>query len=251
MTPAFAHITKTLHAGAAVLAATLLVLSMPLAAAPSEGTSGQTVTARSLHRPDGSLRPGSAATSSRTPTLHAGPAWKDLSATQQQALQPLAAHWDTLNEPRKQKWLAISNSFQSLPADEQAKMHRRMSQWVTLSQLERAQARQNFQDIKTLTTEQKTTHWEAYKALSTEEKRKLAAQAGPSPNGLALIKPTTLPKLAKVPAPRSTGTGARMAEAVSPIRTNTLLPKPEAPRVEQQRPPAENEPTDAQAQLAQ
>lgn len=222
---------------ALLLPALLFSMSLSVAAAPSEGTSGQTVTVRSLHRADGSLRAAPAALQ----PVHSKPAWKDLTPAQQQALQPLAQHWGWLSEERKLKWLAISRNFQSLSPEEQAKAHRRMSKWVTLTQQQRAQARQNFKEIKNLTPEQKASQWEAYQALSAEEKRKLASQAGVKPAGLTMVKPATTPKLSQVP--RRAPSSSRLAEVVSPLHAAPLRPEPV--RSEPERSPYEDEPAES------
>lgn len=222
----------------AVLPALLLALCLPVAAAPSEGTAGQTVTGRSLQRPDNTMRQGHAG-----PT-QARPAWKDLTAAQKQALRPLAPHWDRLGEERKLKWLVISKSYPTLSPDEQAKLHRRMSKWVTLSQHQRTQARQNFKEIKTLTPEQKAVQWEAYQALSPDERRKLADQARARPAGVATVKPATKPRLIQARARKGATAGSRMAEAMPPIQQHTLLPRPESEPVEAERSPYEDEPAE-------
>jgi hypothetical protein len=223
---------------ASLLCAALCVLCLPLAAAPAEGTAGQTVTGRSLHRHDAPVRNAVAA-----PGSPSKPAWKDLTPAQQQALQPLASHWDRLGEVRKRKWLVISKNFQTLPAEEQAKIHRRMSKWATLTQQERIEARQNFKEIKVLTPEQKAVQWEAYQALSADEKRKLAAQARRTA-GVATVKPSAAARLIPVASRKKHASGARMAEAVRPIQQNTLLPRVEPVRTEPQRSPYEDEPAE-------
>lgn len=229
---------------AAVLALTLAALGLPAQAAPSEGTAGQTVTARSFYRHDATVRPTDTIVAAAP--SHSKPAWKDLTPAQQQALQPLAPHWDRLSEERKLKWLVISKNYARLPPEEQARVHRRMSKWVTLSQQERTQARQNFKEIKSLTPEQKAAQWEAYQALSPEEKRSLAARAQAKPAGVATVKPTSASKLTPVPARRTKASASRMAEATSPIQRNTLLPRQEPVRTETERSPYEDEPAEAQ-----
>ena len=243
MTPAARPQTRLFRPAATLVAALLIALCPPLSAAPSEGTAGQTVTGRALHRPDSTLHRTGPSTIAAA-KAHARPAWKDLTPAQQEALQPLAPQWDWLSKERKLKWLVISKNYQALPPDEQAKMHRRMSKWVTLSQQQRTQARQNFKRIKALTPEQKTAQWEAYQALSAEEKRKFAAQARIRPAGAALVKPTSMSKLRLVP--RRKAAGARMAEAVSPIQEYTLLPRPQPVKSEPERSPYEDEPAEAQ-----
>lgn len=205
------------------------VLIQPALAAPAEGTAGQTVTNRSLHRPDGHQRPTGTLIAAATDSK---PAWKELSPVQRQALQPLESHWDRLTEERKRKWLVISKNYPTLSPTEQLKMHRRMSEWITLSQQQRMQARQNYTEIKKLTPEQKATEWEAYQALSPEEKRKLATQApARKPAGLAAGKPGASPKLTAVPrraTPHGGTNAARMAEKTGAhLQPHTLLPRQE------------------------
>lgn len=235
--------TRPCRATATFVAALLSALCLPLLAAPSEGTAGQTVTARSVHSP-GHMARQSAPPLAVATKPYAKPAWKDLTPAQQQALQPLAPHWTWLSADRKRKWLVISKNFQTLPAEEQAKMHRRMSKWVTLSQQQRTQARQNFKEIKALTPEQKAAEWQAYQALSMEERRKLAAQARRKPAGVATVKPASMTRLTRVPPRKATVSPARMASARAPIQQNTLLPRLEPAKTEPERSPYEDEPAE-------
>lgn len=133
------------------------------------------------------------------------PTWSELTPTQQQTLKPLAPSWSTLTEAHKRKWLAISKNYPSLPPEGQATMHSRMNEWVALSPEQRVEARLNFAKTKELskqlTAEEKKAKWEAYQALSVEEKQKLAAKAPPRPTGAApAVKPVAPQKLATLPA---------------------------------------------------
>lgn len=132
------------------------------------------------------------------------PAWTELTPLQQQALAPLASNWNTISVPQKRKWLEISKNYASLPPEGQATLNSRMNEWVALSPQERAQARLNFGKTnelsRQLTPEEKNAQWQAYQALSPEEKQKLAAKASPGPNGAATaVKPVAPQKLATVP----------------------------------------------------
>lgn len=134
-----------------------------------------------------------------------GPSWGELSPEQQQALLPLMSDWGGLSEPQKHKWLAISKNYRALTPTEKAKLSSRMSEWVALSPQQRAQARLNFGKTKELsrqlTPEEKKAQWDAYQALSPEEKQKLVAKANPKPSGAATaIKPVPPQKLATLPA---------------------------------------------------
>ncbi len=218
----------------------LLALCLPVQAAPSEGTAGQTVTGRSIDN-----RARSTDTIVAAAPIQVKPYWKDLSPAQRQALQPLAPHWDRLNEQHKLKWLALSKNYPSLGSEEQAKLHLRMSKWATLSQQQRTQARQNFNEINKLSPEQKTSQWEAYQALSAEEKRKLAKQARPQAAGVTTLRPSTTPKLSQVPR-RASATRPNMAEVTLPVQQHTLLPRSETAPDTTERSPYEDEPADAQ-----
>lgn len=151
------------------------------------------------------LRPASMAMAvSGLPSTASGPSWAELTPEQQQTLMPLASSWNSINEPQKRKWLGISKNYHALTPEEKTKLNSRMSEWVTLSPQQRAQARLNFGKTKELskqlTPEEKKAKWEAYQALSSEEKQKLAAKASPKSSGAApAVKPVAPQKLAVLP----------------------------------------------------
>jgi hypothetical protein len=159
--------------------------------------------------------------------IYSKPAWQDLTPSQQLSLKPLAANWNNLGEAQKRKWIAIAASYPSLAASEQAKLHSRMTEWVSLSQQQRDQARLNFARTKQISPTQKAATWQAYQALSPEEKKKLAVSAIPKPSGAAAAaKPVPAQKLASVPVTRQTPKqGAKLAAADHDINRNTLLPR--------------------------
>lgn len=157
------------------------------------------------------------------------PAWHELTPAQQQSLKPLTTHWSSLGEAEKRKWLAISKNYPSLPATEQAKLHSRMTEWASLSPRQRTQARLNFAESKKLSPTEKAATWQAYQALSPEEKQKLAAKAASKPAGVATaVKPVPPHKLAVVPVTRQTSRQAapKLAAATPAVDHNTLLPHP-------------------------
>lgn len=150
-----------------------------------------------------------------------GPGWTELSALERDILNPLAPSWNALRPGHKSKWRQMAKSYPSLPMEEQIKMQGRMKEWVALSPQQRAQARLNFAKTnelsKELTPEEKKAKWQAYQALSEEEKRKLAAKAPPKPVGAAAAaKPVAPQKLATVPSLADKPKGqpaAKMADA--------------------------------------
>jgi hypothetical protein len=158
--------------------------------------------------------------------------WRELSPGQQQALAPLAGHWDTLNVAQKRKWIALSANFPKMSGEEQAKLHSRMTEWVQLSPQQRSIARLNYGAAKKISPDDRKAKWEAYQALSPEEKKKLAAKAAKPPATAAALKPVPPEKLAVVPKPahpRASSKTPRIAAAPNQVDHNTLLPQPQPP----------------------
>ena len=148
------------------------------------GAFAQTPHVNAIHPPDGpSALPASASSSS----------WQSLKGSQKKALAPLAPHWSQLSHAQRNKWLAMSNNFDNLSNKEQAILHERMAEWVSLSPQQRAQARLNFNQTKTLDADAKKTQWEAYQALSPEDKKKLAAQQTTGIRGAATASQAASP----------------------------------------------------------
>lgn len=146
------------------------------------------------------------------------PAWRELTLDQQKALYPLASVWDGLSEQHKRKWLALSRNHAKLSPAEQAVQHSRMTEWATLSQKERAEARFNFAEVKQLPADERKAKWEAYQALSAEEKRQFVDQAQTRrPVGVApTISPVPARKLAPVVAPAHRSTTAATPRPAPP-----------------------------------
>lgn len=156
------------------------------------------------------------------PVEPASRSWKELTALQKQALAPLGAQWSALSGLQQKKWLALSQNFNKLSVAEQITMHSRMSDWISLSPQQRNLARLNFNKLQSLPKEDKKAKWEAYQALSQEEKRMLSAASMPPAKSAA---PTAKP----LPPHRFVETPVRAtAEKRSPspeINRKTLLPQ--------------------------
>lgn len=155
------------------------------------------------------------------------PQWNALSAAQRKSLRPLAGTWDTLGDGHKRKWIALAKSYPTMASAEQAKLHSRMAEWAALNPRERELARLNFVETKKLSPPDRASNWEAYKALSPEERRKLGKKATVKPTGAATtMKPVSPDKLAAVPVTRHTPQLMReMANSKQSIDSNTLLPR--------------------------
>ena len=120
--------------------------------------------------------------------------WQNLTPSQKKALAPLAPHWAQISPAQKNKWLAMSNNFDNLSPREQATLHNRMADWASLSPQQRAQARLSFNETKPLGVDQKKSQWEAYQALSQDDRKKLAAQQTTKIQGAATASQPTSPQ---------------------------------------------------------
>lgn len=106
-----------------------------------------------------------------------GPAWSALTPAQQQALAPLRPTWDANDAPRKLKWIEVADRFPKLPADERRRVQERMAAWAAMTPSERARARVQFQETRGLGAEERQARWQAYQALSEDERKRLAQVA--------------------------------------------------------------------------
>ncbi len=158
--------------------------------------------------------------------------WRELTPAQQTALQPLAAKWPTLKESQKRKWIAIASGYPAMSEPDRTLIHSRMTEWASLSQQQRAQARLNFSQAKKLAPTQKSATWQAYQELSPEERQKLAKSATPKPSGAtAIVRPVSPVKMPRVPV-ITKPTVQRPVKAAPPgqtIHRGTMLPRPAAP----------------------
>ncbi len=154
--------------------------------------------------------------------------WASLGKQEKLALAPLELSWHSLSEGQKRKWVAIAKTYPALGAPEQAKLHSRMAQWATLPPKERELARLNFAQSKAVTQSERAANWEAYQALSPEERTKLAAGVKAKPTGAAVaVKPVAPDKLTAVPVTRNTPAQERAAAPVThTLNRKTLLPLP-------------------------
>jgi hypothetical protein len=108
-----------------------------------------------------------------------GPRWRMLSPAQRSVLQPLERDWATTSDSQKRKWLEIAARYPSLPAAERERISARMNEWTKLTPAERGQARLNYQEAKQIHPQERQARWEAYQALSPEQRRDLTTRAVP------------------------------------------------------------------------
>ena len=158
------------------------------------------------------------------PTTFTGLDWQALTAAQKLALRPLAGKWNDLSDPQKRKWISLCANFALMSTGDQAKLHARMDQWAALSPKQREQARLNFAEVQKIAPEQKNEKWQAYQALSVEEKQKLATVTRPKPPSTALAaKPVPPGKLNQVQLQKD-GRGLGIPTSTVPVPSKTAAP---------------------------
>src|ERR1035437_8151218 len=207
------------------LAGVLLLLTIATCATAG-GASAPPGVQKPLPNASAPARPAAPKSATTTSTR---PLWSELTPAQQFALRPLSANWNNLSEGQKRKWLTMSTNYPNMPSTEQAKLQDRMKEWVTLSVQQRNQARLNFAQANAISPTEKQAKWQAYQALSPEEKHKLATKQPPPPKGAAVaVKPDTSAQLTKVPtSSKSAKPGQKIAAATHKIDQKTLLPHSE------------------------
>lgn len=176
-------------------------------------------------------RPASAASTEQ------GPPWASLKPAQREALKPLEREWPGIDGLRKTKWLEIAERFPSLPPQDQQRMQTRMADWAKLTPIERSQVRLNYQEAKQTPAPDRQASWEAYQALSLEQRRELADRAAPAAasairTGQAPAKntrPAGQDERIKGPQPKSNSV---------PETALTAQPKPVAPIIVRAQPGA-------------
>lgn len=114
------------------------------------------------------------------PAAEQGVRWQELKPTQRTLLKPLEREWSAIGPQHKQKWIEMSARFPTMSPPEQARIQERMTEWARLTPQQRSQARLNFQEAKQLPATDRKARWDAYQALSPEEKRQFAARAAPA-----------------------------------------------------------------------
>lgn len=112
------------------------------------------------------------------PIVDTGPMWSSLTARQRAILAPLEEDWPNITAYQKDKWVELAARYPSLSKTEQARIQERMADWSRMSAAERGQARLNFQNAtQQSVASDRQARWEAYQALSPEERQRLADRA--------------------------------------------------------------------------
>lgn len=163
-------------------------------------------------------------------------AWSKLTPAQKQVLAPLERDWGEIDAQRQAKWLEVASRFQSLPADERARLQQRMAAWARMTPLERSRARLQFQEARQVPPTEREAKWQAYQSLPEAERQALTQHA----------KPAAKPAPAALAAPNATPADAA---AKNNLVQTTAAPRARAatPTAQQNRPGATTTPMNARA----
>lgn len=152
--------------------------------------------------------------------------WSALNSNQQTALGPLKPIWDSLADGHRRKWIALSQNYATMSPADRETLKSRMLEWAALKPKERQVARLNFAETKKTSAEERLANWEAYQALSQDEKDALARKGQVKPAGAAVAAKAPPPqKITPVPITRNSPEPQkeRLAEKQL-VDKRTLLP---------------------------
>jgi hypothetical protein len=124
--------------------------------------------------------PLSAASADRSP-----PAWQQLTLEQQRILAPIQGEWESLDAPRKRKWLGVAQRATKMTADEQARLQKRMKEWVSLTPEQRRAARDKYREFEQLPPENRQAVREKWDTFKQEQAAKEAAAKAAEPDPAA------------------------------------------------------------------
>ena len=123
-----------------------------------------------------------------------------------------------------------------MPADERARLHARMAEWARLTPTERSRARLQYQDARQLSANERQAKWQAYQALSEDDRHALAQKAKPA------ARPASSPAQLAAAKPAASGSKQNVVQATTAPRTGAV-----SPMAQQVRPGATTTPISARA----
>ena len=138
------------------------------------------------------------------PPCWAAQDWASLSASQREALAPLASRWAQFDGRDQDTWAQLALRYPRLSAAEQQRLRERMTAWAALSPAERDRVRRAHAQAERLPAEDRQAKWAQYQALPAERKQALQQRAAER-------------RSAAASAPRLAGRQA--------LDDNTLLPR--------------------------
>ena len=146
------------------------------------------------------------------------PAWAGLTAAQKQALSPLEREWGSLDSQQQSKWLVLAAGFSSMPVAERTRLHTRMAEWTRMTPTERSRARLQFQDARQVPANERQAKWQAYQALSEDDRHALAQKAKPA------ARPASAPSRTAAVKPAASAGKQNVVQATAAPRSRAVSP---------------------------
>ena len=81
-----------------------------------------------------------------------------------------------------------------MPAHERSRLHARMAEWTRMTPAERSRARLQYQDARQVPTLERQAKWQAYQALSEDDRYALAQKAKPAARPASAPSPSLAAK---------------------------------------------------------
>jgi hypothetical protein len=157
--------------------------------------------------------------------------WASLTVQQRRELQQLQKVWPSLSADRQQKWLEVAARMPLMSNEERGRVRERMFEWAQMSPAQRGQARLQFQEVRQWPADDRQARWEAYLALTDDERTALAGQASrsaqPPVSGSATQKKNTV--YASAPGLNVKKPVAPTVVQIKPGATTQLVSKVHAP----------------------
>ncbi len=172
----------------------------------------------------------------------AGPAWRELSASQKDFLRPLERDWGTIAAQHKRKWLELTARVPKMSPDERERIQTRMTDWAKLTPEQRGQARLRYQEARQVPLRDRQARWDAYQSLPDERKRLLAERASEAarrpPPAREPVAPGAIQSMAGAGAPpqlaaRPHPVAPTLVQARPGATTTSIIRPPEPPAHQQ------------------
>jgi len=177
----------------------------PAAAASSAEPSATAAAGETVSAPPARSASPASGAAPRTSLLPlAQPLWSELGEAQRRVLEPFASQWNALPASEKRAWADLALRFPRMKPEQRKRVEQRIVEWAALTPQQRLIARENYRLAQQRSSERLVAEWEAYQAM-TPEQRSVLVSAGSTPSNTAARSaagPTGLARVAYQPLPR-------------------------------------------------
>lgn len=125
--------------------------------------------------------------------------------------------WASIDELGKRKWRRIAERYPEMSATDQERLQNRMTEWAKLTPQERSKVRLQYLEAKKVPASSRQADWEAYQALTPDERKALAVRGAAAPRTAGKSVETTAQGVsARRNAPRAAKANMASAAASAP-----------------------------------